>query len=190
MLKCLAKMETRWFCLLIDSAFELPLFSAMRSNRDKRESGENKIKVNLSHFVSSFMGWFPLYQFGLHCRCALLCLGQAFVSLPPWQCVPQRHGCPVSTCPMQLGLGVEHCWSWVLGLVSSSQTQWPFGHGHPWDCLLQSLCGSAHFFDGDKQVSVPEKWNFIALVARWFGILSYCSSRNASFSLFRVRENP
>lgn len=62
--------------------------------------------------------------------------------------MPHWDGCPASPCPTQLGLGAEQCWAWALGLVFNIQTQLPFRHGGPWDCVLQSSCGGTHLFQG------------------------------------------
>lgn len=48
-LRCLAKREMWWFCLLIDFAFELPLLP-MCGNRDKRESREKQSKNQVEPF--------------------------------------------------------------------------------------------------------------------------------------------
>lgn len=158
--RCLAKMETWSFHLLIDTAFELPLFSAMCSNRDKRESGESNIKIKWSHFVSSFLADSSYNNLDFSVGGSThLCIRQVCVSLPPWWHMPQWDRCPVSPCPMQLGLEAEQCWGWVVGLGSSTQTKWPLRHGSCCNHLLQSLCGGTHAganaCGGSRRVSLP-----------------------------------
>lgn len=141
-------METWSFRLLIDFAFELPVFSAMCSNRDKRESRENKVKNQVKPFCLLLSGLIPPVP-----AWASLWVGSSVCGAglyEPFSLIVHASvgWVPCLSLPHVIGLGSRA----VLGLGSGIGFQCPdtvaFWTWWPLDCLLQSLCGGTHLFEG------------------------------------------